>query len=100
MRISPILSLYIGRHFLVSFFSLLSLFLLLVLLFDAIELLRRTASQPDVTFGIVIEMAILRLPHMGQETFPFAVLFGGMYGTVPGLTCPMPSPPPAAKVRS
>ncbi|MBL95952.1 MAG: Lipopolysaccharide export system permease protein LptG [Alphaproteobacteria bacterium MarineAlpha3_Bin5] len=78
MRLSAILSIYIGRHFLFSFFSLLSLFLLLILLFDCIELLRRTALQPDITFGMILEMAFLKLPHMGQETSPFAVLFGGM----------------------
>jgi lipopolysaccharide export system permease protein len=27
---------------------------------------------------MVMEMAILKLPHMGQETFPFAILFGSM----------------------
>lgn len=78
MRLSPTLSLYIGRHFLVGFFSLFALFLLIILLFDSIELLRRAASKPDVTFPMVMEMALLKLPFLGQETFPFAVLFGGM----------------------
>jgi lipopolysaccharide export system permease protein len=78
MRISFTLSIYIGRQFLMSFVSLFFLFLLLILLFDSVELLRRTASKPDIGFGMVMEMAILKLPHMGQETFPFAVLFGGM----------------------
>jgi len=78
MRISPTLSIYIGRHFLVSFVAMFILFLLLILLFDSVELLRRAASKPDVSFGNVIEMALLKLPYMGQETFPFAVLFGAM----------------------
>lgn len=78
MRVSTTLSLYIGRHFLVSFLACFSVFLMIVMLFDSIELLRRSASLPDITFGDVIEMSFFRLPHMGQETFPFAVLFGGM----------------------
>jgi len=78
MRISPTLSVYIGRHFLISFVALFILFLLLILLFDTVELLRRAASKPDVDFGDVIEMALLKLPHMSQETFPFAILFGSM----------------------
>lgn len=78
MRISPTLSIYIGRHFLLSFLALFATFLLLILLIDAVELLRRTAAEPNVSFGDVIEMAFLKLPHMGQEIFPFAVLFGGM----------------------
>ena len=78
MRMSSTLSIYIGRQFLTSFVALFFLFLLLILLFDSVELLRRTASKPDVSFDMVMEMAILKLPYMGQETFPFAVLFGGM----------------------
>lgn len=78
MRISSTLSFYVGRHFLASFLGCFGMFLALVLLFDSIELLRRSAALPDVTFADVMEMAFLRLPHMGQKTFPFAVLFGGM----------------------
>jgi lipopolysaccharide export system permease protein len=78
MRIFPTLSFYIGRHFLASFAAMFVLFLLLILLFDSVELLRRAASKPNVGFSDVIQMAMLKLPHMGQETFPFAVLFGGM----------------------
>ena len=76
MRLSTTLSFYIGRHFLLSFAVLFALFLLLIVLFDAVELLRRTAARPDITFGMVVEMALLKLPHMGQQAFPFAVLFG------------------------
>ncbi len=78
MRISTTLSVYIGRHFLLSFTLLFSLFLLLIVLIDAVELLRRAAARPDVTFGMVSEMAFLKLPFMAQKAFPFAVLFGGM----------------------
>jgi len=78
MRIFPTLSIYIGRHFLVSFIAMFALFLLLIMLFDSVELLRRASSRPEVSFGDVIEMATLKLPYMGQETFPFAVLFGSM----------------------
>jgi len=78
MRISTTLSFYIGRYFLLSFFLLFGLFLFLILLFDTIELMRRAASKPEVGFQHVLEMALLKLPYMGQETFPFAVLFGGM----------------------
>ncbi len=78
MRLSATLSIYVGRHFFAAFAGLLALFLLLVLLFDTVELLRRAASKPDVNFSMVIEMALLKLPYMSQEIFPFAVLFAGM----------------------
>ncbi len=78
MRLSTTLSFYIGRNFLLSFAVLFGLFLLLILLFDTIELLRRAANKPDIGFSLVMEMAFLKLPHMGQQAFPFAILFGGM----------------------
>ncbi len=72
------MSLYIGRQFIVSFISIFTILLVLILLVDMIELLRRAASKPQVDFAMVLEMAVLKLPHMGQQLFPFAVLFGGM----------------------
>jgi len=78
MRLSSTLSVYVGRHFLGAFLGLLTLFMLLVFIFDAIELLRRAASKPNIDFATVVEMALLKLPYMSQKIFPFAVLFGCM----------------------
>ncbi len=78
MRLSAILSIYIGRHFLVSFLALLAALLALILLFDIVELMRRAAARPEVSFGAISEMALLKLPHLGQKIFPFAALFSGM----------------------
>ena len=72
------MSFYIGRQFIVSFIVIFTILLMLILLADTIELLRRAASKPNVHFAMVMEMAILKLPHMGQLLFPFATLFGGM----------------------
>ena len=78
MRLSTTMSLYIGRQFIVSFFAIFTILLTLILLVDMIELLRRASSKPNVNFAMVMEMAVLKLPHMGQQLFPFAILFGGM----------------------
>ncbi len=78
MRLSSTLSFYIGRNFLVSFLALFGIFLMIILLFDSIELMRRTASKPHISFAVVIEMALFKLPHMGQKVFPFAALFAAM----------------------
>jgi len=78
MKLSSTLSIYIGRNFLMSFLGFFFGLLALILLLDSIELLRRAASKPNVTFLIVIQMALLKLPNMGQLLFPFAALFGGM----------------------
>ncbi|MEA1652297.1 LPS export ABC transporter permease LptG [Nitrospirillum sp. BR 11164] len=79
MRISPTLSVYITRQFVFWFLIILGGMLALVLLLDTVELLRRAAAKTDATFQIVLSMALLKLPEIGQQIFPFGVLFGAMY---------------------
>lgn len=78
MRLSPILSLYVGRLFLTTFLAVLGAMLVVILLADTVELLRRVSGKSHVSFTMVLEMALLKLPYMGQRTFPFAALFGGI----------------------
>jgi lipopolysaccharide export system permease protein len=78
LHLSPTLSIYIGRNFLVTFVALFTLFLMLIFLFDTVELLRRAAAKPEITITMIFKMALLKLPHMAQQVFPFGILFGGM----------------------
>ncbi len=78
MRISLTLTLYIGRSFLASFFAVFVVFLCIIYLMDTVELLRRASSHENVGLGLVFQMGLMKLPFMGQQIFPFAVLFGGM----------------------
>lgn len=79
MRLSSTLAIYIGRQFLIWFAAGLSSLLALVYLLDTVELLRRAANRPEATFDIVVTMGLLKLPEIGQEVFPFVVLFAAMY---------------------
>src|ERR1700749_2184862 len=47
-------------------------------LLDYIELLRRGGNRIQATWGTLLEMAALKLPHTAQDVMPFAVLFGTM----------------------
>ena len=78
MRTSVTLSAYLGRQFLVSFFSIFFSFLSVTFLFDLVELLRRAQSKGDATFSILISMSFFKLPHLAEQIMPFAVLFGSM----------------------
>ncbi len=78
MKLSPTLSVYIGRQFLLWFGIMFGGLAGLVLLFDTLELLRRAATREQATAALVLELALLRLPHFVQLLVPFAVLFGGM----------------------
>ena len=77
MRLSGILSVYIGRSFLQSFAVVFAVFLGVIYLFDTVELMRR-ATNEAIGVGTILEMGLLKLPNMAQQAFPFAVLFGGM----------------------
>ncbi len=78
MTIAVTLSIYIARQFLLAVIGMLTALSGLVSLFDFIELLRRSASKPDATFGVVTEIAALRLPYVAMQILPFAVLLGGI----------------------
>ena len=78
MHVAATLSLYIARQFVAAVLAMLAALAGLVCLFDFIELLRRSATKPDATFGLVVEIAALRLPYVAMQILPFAVLLGGI----------------------
>lgn len=72
------LSLYIARQFIGAAIGMLLALSGLVSLFDFLELLRRSISKPDATFGLVSEIAAFRLPYIMMQVLPFAILLGGI----------------------
>lgn len=72
------LSLYIVRQFALCVTGMLLALSGLVAMFDFIELLRRSASMPEVNFVMVSQIAALRLPFVAMQILPFAVLLGGI----------------------
>ncbi len=79
MTIAATLARYFGRQFLFAVLTALAGLTFLASLFDFIELLRRAALRPDATFGLVAEIAALRLPWLMMQLLPFSVLLGGIY---------------------
>ena len=78
MRLSRTLSIYIGRQFLYWFACVFHALLALTFVFDLVELLRRIAGRQQAGLGIVIQLALFKLPTMAQMLLPFAVLFSTM----------------------
>ncbi len=72
------LGVYVSRVFTEAVLAMLAALSGLVALFDFIELLRRSASKPDATFGLVTQIAALRVPYIMIQILPFAVLLGGI----------------------
>lgn len=78
-RLAPTLSFYIGWQFVVAFVSVLLVVMGLILLFDLIELVRRSVNADDVGMGLLLGLAALKLPHTLQDVLPFAVMIGMMF---------------------
>lgn len=78
MRISPTLSNYLARQLLLWIGVFFAALCCILLMFDFVEQLRRTAGKPDAGAGVAVQLALLQLPHLIQKTLPFTVLFGAM----------------------
>ncbi|MDT7952119.1 MAG: LPS export ABC transporter permease LptG [Acetobacteraceae bacterium] len=72
------ITLYVARQFMAAVLAMLAALTGVVSLFDFIELLRRSATKPDATFGLVVQIAALRVPFVAMQILPFAVLLGGI----------------------
>ena len=79
MRLSPILSLYLGRQFLNGILLAFFVMMTLVFLADLVEPRRRAANTDQATLAVVVWMSFLKLPSLAQKLLPFAVLFGGIW---------------------
>lgn len=78
MRLSTTLSRYIGRQFIVALGGVYLALLTITLLLDTLELARRAGGKEEATFGVILQLSLLKLPGMAQEIAPFAILFGSM----------------------
>jgi lipopolysaccharide export system permease protein len=79
MKLPLTLSLYFGRVFTLAVAAMLAGLTAIVSLFDFLELLRESGSRPQASFGIVLQIEILRLPWSILQLLPFAVLLGGLF---------------------
>ena len=70
---------YLSRQYLTSFLIFVSVLLTVIYLIDTLELIRRAASHPEVTFAQIAKMSFFQLPEVGQQLFQFAVLFGALF---------------------
>jgi lipopolysaccharide export system permease protein len=69
---------YLAVQFLIGVAVVYAVFLLLAFSIDTVDLLNRTAGH-NVASAVVIGMAVLQLPNLGQKLLPFAILGGGVF---------------------
>lgn len=77
-RVPITFSFYVGKHFLIGIGIAMAIVLGVAGLIDLVELLRRTANKEGVSFSIVLEMTVMKMPYMMEQVMPYAVLVGGM----------------------
>ena len=69
------LHLYFARRFLVTF---LSIFIVFVILLGLIDLVDELQDFPDLSFGQVLEVVLLNLPHANYEILPLVVILSSV----------------------
>jgi len=69
---------YLARQFLLGIGMVYGAFLLLAFSIDVVNLIDRTAGH-GVSTGVLVGMALLQLPDLGEKMLPFAVLLGGVF---------------------
>src|SRR5437588_1811068 len=78
MSLARTLSAYIARQFFLWICGVFGAMVSITFLLDYIELIRRSGTRTHATWGTLLEMAALKLPHTAQAAMPFAILFGTM----------------------
>src|SRR6266550_2737425 len=78
VQVARILSAYIARQFFTWFAGVFGTMVAVTFLLDYLELLRRAGGRAQAGWGVLLEMAALKMPHTAQEVMPFAILFGTM----------------------
>jgi lipopolysaccharide export system permease protein len=78
VQVARTLSAYIALQFFTWFCGVFGTMVSVTFLLDYIELTRRAGTRAQATWGVLLEMAALKLPHTAQDVMPFAILFGTM----------------------
>ncbi len=75
---TPLLSTYFMAQYARLFLTILGGLLVVSYSFDLVELMRRASESQGATIAQVLELSVLKLPEIGQELFPFAILFAAL----------------------
>ncbi len=78
MRLNSILGRYLSKQIVVIFLLVLVTIMGIIMMFDAIEALRRISGREDVGISYVVEYVITRLPQTVDKVLPFVMLVAAM----------------------
>ncbi len=78
MKLSSILGRYISKQLIATFLLVLITIMGIIMMFDAIEALRRISGREDVGMSYVVEYVITRLPQTVDKVLPFIMMVAAM----------------------
>ena len=78
MSPNSLLGRYLMKQIIYSLLSVMITSLGIVFVFEMIELLRRAASMPQISFWFLVQMAITKLPEIVDLIFPFVMMIAAM----------------------
>lgn len=78
MNPNSLLGRYLMKQILLAFLGVMVTSLGIVFIFEMIELLRRAASTPQISFWFLIQMAVTKLPETIDIIFPFVIMIAAM----------------------
>lgn len=78
MKPTSILGKYLIKQILFNFIAVLFMVLSVVMLFEIVEILRRTSDRNDVGILFVLQMAVTKMPKTIEMVFPFVMMIAAM----------------------
>lgn len=78
MNPNAILGKYLIKQIVINFLAVLLMVMGIVLMFEVIELLRRTSDRTDVDVWFIMQMAVTKLPRTLEMVFPFVMMIAAM----------------------
>ena len=78
MKPNSILGSYLIKQTIINFLFVLAVVCAIIMMFDMIEILRRTSVRHDVSVGFLIEYVIAKLPEAVDKIVPFVVMVSTM----------------------
>ena len=78
MNPNSLLGRYLMKQIICSLLSVMIMSLGIVFVFEMIELLRRAASTPQISFWFLVQMGVTKLPEIVDLIFPFVMMIAAM----------------------
>ncbi len=78
MNPNSILGRYLSKQIIFTFLMVLTAIMGIIMMFDAVEALRRISGREDVGMSYVIEYVITRLPQTVDKVLPFIMMVAAM----------------------